>query len=630
MRKWRVGCVAGQGGARVPEVERKRQSEWSCRKFSGRCVSRYLDPHRLVGSDEPDSVVEMRIAEHGRVTSLESVQVKGGVLLRVAVGRGSLKGGRRRRVGHEGRRRDVEVVLANKRRGHHQGATLSRHGNRVVEHGHLLGTVVKGRVVVDVGLVASNANLLGSDREVGRVELGERTGPLGVDPTHARAKLADSVDGELHQSQGSVGALGSAGDAHRHEASGNLLNREDGKGSKVRGTNLGEEALHEQSYSVEVGNDNQRVGRGTVVLQVADGHPEEPGAERLQALILLGNGERRADFASTLEEANQMLDLGGLLLVVSKMGLDLLNLIQGALESLEIILARLRGTVLGIGRGRSSGECAALGNEVGEERLVLPGLHGVDDGGGALHQLSPAAPVVGLPGQDQRGGQNSVRSLAREGTNGGVQAGQGNAAVLKSHVADATAVGQEGNVHGGKGQEGVHDVGSGGTDAEKTIWPVSSDFIHGGRVNLRRNVARPESEVVGIHSSELVVEGSKVVDEAQILDRIELRHGGRVDGEGREREDSSSLPLGNVGLNLRSPHQVGLVGGSGALRLGSDLHVIVGAADLVLGAVAALGEALVTANVTALAGFTALARLGVAAARRTTTGTGHCVEKCEA
>lgn len=140
-------------------------------------------------------------------------------------------------------------------------------------------------------------------------------------------------------------------------------------------------------------------------------------------------------------------------------------------------------------------------------------------------------------------------------------------------------------------------------------------------------MAGPESEVVGVHGSKLVVESSKMVDEAQILDRVEMRHGSRVDSEGRERENSSSLPLGNVNLYLGSPHEVRLVGSSGTLGLGSDLHVVVRAANLVLGTVAALREALVTTNVATLASFTALARLGVAAARRTTTGTGHCVEE---
>jgi hypothetical protein len=53
------------------------------------------------------------------------------------------------------------------------------------------------------------------------------------------------------------------------------------------------------------------------------------------------------------------------------------------------------------------------------------------------------------------------------------------------------------------------------------------------------------------------------------------------------------------------------------------LHVVIRASDLVLSTVATLREVFITANVSAFAGITALAGLGMAAARRTTTGTGH-------
>lgn len=45
-----------------------------------------------------------------------------------------------------------------------------------------------------------------------------------------------------------------------------------------------------------------------------------------------------------------------------------------------------------------------------------------------------------------------------------------------------------------------------------------------------------------------------------------------------------------------------------------------------LGAIAALWEALVAANVSAFAGFATFARLGVAPAGRTTTWASHCSE----
>jgi hypothetical protein len=140
--------------------------------------------------------------------------------------------------------------------------------------------------------------------------------------------------------------------------------------------------------------------------------------------------------------------------------------------------------------------------------------------------------------------------------------------------------------------------------------------------DVRRNVTSPESEVVRIDGSQLVVQSRNVVDQTKILDRVQMRHGRRVYSKAGEREDACSLPFSNSSFDLRCPHQVGLVGSGGAFRIG-NLHIIIGASNLVLSTVAALREVFVTTNVSALAGITALARLGVAAARRTTTGTGH-------
>jgi hypothetical protein len=101
-----------------------------------------------------------------------------------------------------------------------------------------------------------------------------------------------------------------------------------------------------------------------------------------------------------------------------------------------------------------------------------------------------------------------------------------------------------------------------------------------------------------------------------------MRHGRRVNSKARERENACSLPLSNRGLDLGRPHKVRLVGSGRALRIG-NLHVVIRTSDLVLSTVAALREVFITANVSAFAGITALAGLGMAAARRTTTGTGH-------
>jgi hypothetical protein len=118
------------------------------------------------------------------------------------------------------------------------------------------------------------------------------------------------------------------------------------------------------------------------------------------------------------------------------------------------------------------------------------------------------------------------------------------------------------------------------------------------------------------------VKGRNVMNQAKVLKGVVLRVGSWVDAHLGEGENTRCLPVGKSGLNLGRPHKIGLVRRSSTIRVRSR-DVIVRASNLVLGAVAALGEVFVAANVSALARLTALARLGVAAARRTTTGTGH-------
>jgi len=105
-------------------------------------------------------------------------------------------------------------------------------------------------------------------------------------------------------------------------------------------------------------------------------------------------------------------------------------------------------------------------------------------------------------------------------------------------------------------------------------------------------------------------------------------HWGRVYSQAGEREDACPLPFINGGFNLGCPHQVWLVGSCRALSI-RNLHVVVWASNLVLGTISALGEVFIASDMAALAGITALARLGVAAARGTTTGTSHFVNVTE-
>ena len=139
-------------------------------------------------------------------------------------------------------------------------------------------------------------------------------------------------------------------------------------------------------------------------------------------------------------------------------------------------------------------------------------------------------------------------------------------------------------------------------------------------------MAGPQGEVVAVDTSQLSVKRSNVMDQAKILERVRVGIWRRVYAHLGEGKHASRLPVGNSGLNLRRPHEVRLVGRASTIRVRCR-DIIVWASDLVLGAVAALGEVFIAANMTTLARLTALAGLGVAATRRTTTGTGHCCSR---
>lgn len=304
----------------------------------------------------------------GRLAGREGTKVERAVILRVAVGDRAFKCGRSRAVGTGvRRRRDVEVLLVGEWRCQRQGTdnTLRRHGKlfcAVVEGGTSVGQISRGQLVINA--------------EVGRVELGERLSTPRLNPAHARPELPKGVDRNVHQGEGAVVFLPIRGQLNGHETSGNLLHRANRKAAEVSSADLGEETLHEERHSVEVGDDKQGICRTLVLLKKSDGHPEEPGTKRLQTLILLRDGEGGADFARSLEEAAQSLNQSRVLLVVLQMGLDLLNLLERLLIGLQILLAGLAGTMLGSRRRRRSWKSAALGDEVGKLGEVLPAIHG--------------------------------------------------------------------------------------------------------------------------------------------------------------------------------------------------------------------------------------------------------------
>jgi len=76
------------------------------------------------------------------------------------------------------------------------------------------------------------------------------------------------------------------------------------------------------------------------------------------------------------------------------------------------------------------------------------------------------------------------------------------------------------------------------------------------------------------------------------------------------------------GFDLRSPEEIRLV--RGTCSIVGDRNVVVRAANLVLGAVAALGEVLIAADMSTFACITPFAGFGVAPPRRATSGTSHC------
>lgn len=52
-----------------------------------------------------------------------------------------------------------------------------------------------------------------------------------------------------------------------------------------------------------------------------------------------------------------------------------------------------------------------------------------------------------------------------------------------------------------------------------------------------------------------------MIDQPEVLERVEMGHGSWIETQARQREDARSLPLGDGCFDLGRPHQVGLVGG---------------------------------------------------------------------
>jgi len=134
-------------------------------------------------------------------------------------------------------------------------------------------------------------------------------------------------------------------------------------------------------------------------------------------------------------------------------------------------------------------------------------------------------------------------------------------------------------------------------------------FVGGANLDNSWNLTCPKGKVIDFNGAEFMRDGGNMVDQAELVRGVAVRRRSRVDVEAREGEDPGAFPVGDGGLDLGVPHEIGLVK-RGRAVLGEGA-VIVGTSDLVLGAVAALRKSFVAANMSALASFAALARFGM-------------------
>jgi hypothetical protein len=137
----------------------------------------------------------------------------------------------------------------------------------------------------------------------------------------------------------------------------------------------------------------------------------------------------------------------------------------------------------------------------------------------------------------------------------------------------------------------------------------------------------PDGEIASVVITKFAGDGGNVVNEAKVFEGEELRRRCWVDVKIWEREISRLVPTFNFCLNLWGPEQVCFLGGCSSFFL--NWHVHIWTTTVVLRAVSALGEVLVTTNVSAFASFTALPRFGMAPTRRSTTRASHLDEAVE-
>lgn len=107
-----------------------------------------------------------------------------------------------------------------------------------------------------------------------------------------------------------------------------------------------------------------------------------------------------------------------------------------------------------------------------------------------------------------------------------------------------------------------------------------------------------------------------VNDQTKVFDWVHMWYKTHANAERWEREDTSRLPFDDGNRNVRHPHEIGFAESRRVLAV-MYMRVIVRTADSVPGAVVTLRKKFVAANVTTLAGLTAISRLCVPPTRRT-------------
>lgn len=224
--------------------------------------------------------------------------------------------------------------------------------------------------------------------EVRRVELGEARAVAGraaarLVPSHTVTELVNHSQGELHEINRSLEIFRrhASRDIEGMNSSSNLLHRASGQTSEVGSSYLREEAFHQQGHRVVVGNDDQCARTLALgLLQIENGQPKYPLAERLQTVELLNH--RRSDFAGAFDESNEFRKLPENFAVqpdVLHVGFNLLELVVSPIQNFHILGRWLAGPVVGTGGRRSRRTGAVITNEVPELRSVFPGIHLLDD-----------------------------------------------------------------------------------------------------------------------------------------------------------------------------------------------------------------------------------------------------------